>query len=146
MKHDQLRAIGHNLADSLASGCCFVIGHYATDVFGDAEQSDTGGVAVDFLAGKVIEGPASDAVSGAMELFRKALPEFCAKNGADLDDFQELSARFYKLGPGWQPGYTVTVADSKGRRTVTEYQGFPGARPLITDDLGRLRRKAVTVS
>jgi hypothetical protein len=145
MKHDQLRAIGHNLADSLASGLCLVIGHYATDIFGDAEHSETGAVAVDFLAGEVVEGTASDPVTGAMAMFRKALPDFCTKNRADLNDFRELSARFYMLGPGWQPGFTVTVVDSNGRRSVTEYKGVPGARPRITDDLGRLRRKAITV-
>ena len=37
MKHDELRSIGHNIADSLASGCGLMIGVYDMDIFGEAE-------------------------------------------------------------------------------------------------------------
>jgi len=144
MKHGELRAIGHNLADSLASGLCFVIGYYATDVYGEAAQSEARALTVDFLAGRVIEGEASPSLAKAVALFREGMPDFCAKNGASLDDFRELSARFSVLGVGFGQSFSVTVEDSAGRRTVTEYLGNPGARPRIIDDLGRIRRKPIT--
>jgi hypothetical protein len=139
MKHDQLRAIGHNLADSLASGLCCVIGYYATDIYGEAARSKSRAMTVDFLAGRVVDGKASRSLARAVALFRKALPDFCAKNGASLDDFHEISARFHARGVS--RGFAVTVGDSAGRRSVTEYLGNPGARPRILDDRGRIRRK-----
>ena len=36
MKFDQLRAIGHNIADSLAGGMGLLIGVYRTDIFDEA--------------------------------------------------------------------------------------------------------------
>ena len=36
MKHAELRACAHNVADSLASGIGLMIGHYDMDVFGEA--------------------------------------------------------------------------------------------------------------
>jgi hypothetical protein len=53
MKHGELRAIGHNLADSLARGVCFVIGHFDTDVYGEAALSPGGALTIDFLGGRV---------------------------------------------------------------------------------------------
>ena len=56
MRHDKLCAIGHNLADSLASGLCFVIGYWGTDVFGEAAAGD-GVIEVDFLNGLMCTAP-----------------------------------------------------------------------------------------
>jgi len=41
------------VADSFASGIGIPIGVYATDVFGEAEESPDGFITVDFLNGKV---------------------------------------------------------------------------------------------
>jgi hypothetical protein len=143
MKHDQLRSIGHNLADSLASGLCLIIGHYSTDIYGEAARSEAGALTVDFLAGRVIDGKVSPSLEEAVALFQKALPDFCSKNGASPDDFRELSACFFAHPVG--QAFHVTVEDSSGRRSVTEYWGNPGARPKGLDDLGRIRRKPVRV-
>lgn len=138
MKHDQLRSIGHNLADSLASGLCLIIGYYPTDIYGEAARSEAGALTVDFLAGQVIGRKESGSLEEAVALFQKALPDFCSRNGASLDDFRELSARFFARP--WQ-GFNVTVEDSSGVRSVTQYLGSPGARPMGMDNLGRIRRK-----
>ena len=142
MKHDQLRSIGHNLADSLASGLCLIIGYYSTDIYGEAARSEAGALTVDFLAGRVIDGKASRSLEEAVALLQKGLPDFCSRNGASLDDFRELSARFFARP--WQ-GFNVTVEDLLGVRSVTEYLGNPGARPKGMDNLGRIRRKPVRI-
>jgi len=46
VKHGELRSIAHNLADSFASGIGLPIGHDATDVFGEAEKTPEGFIAV----------------------------------------------------------------------------------------------------
>ncbi len=120
-----------------------ITGYYPTDVYGEAAQSDARALTVDFLAGMVIEGKASPSLAKAVALFQKALPEFCSKSGADPDDFQELLARFSAPMSGVGRGFTVTVKDMAGRRSVTEYLGNPGARPRIVDRLGRIRRKPI---
>ncbi len=51
MKFDELRSIGHNIADSLASGTGLLIGIYGTDIFGEASRSPERFITVDFLTG-----------------------------------------------------------------------------------------------
>jgi hypothetical protein len=143
MKHGALRAIGHNLADSLASGLCLVIGYFATDVYREAAQSEGGALTVDFLGGRVVEGTASPSLAEAVRQFRDALPDFCCVNSVSLGEVPELTARF--TSDAVSRGYTVTAEEGAGRRSVTEYQGTPGARTKTLDGLGRIRRKPVVV-
>ncbi len=56
VKHDELRSIAHNIADSFADGLGFPIGYYPTDVFGEAGKSPDGFVTVDFLRGAIVAG------------------------------------------------------------------------------------------
>ena len=42
MKFSQLRAIGHNIADSLADGNGFLIGHYDMQLFEEVGRSSEG--------------------------------------------------------------------------------------------------------
>jgi hypothetical protein len=83
MKHDQLCAIGHNLADSMACGNCFVIGAYCLDVFGEAASSRGGVIEVDFLNGRVVKGDASESLKDAAAQFATVLSKFCLENGAE---------------------------------------------------------------
>jgi hypothetical protein len=137
MKHDKLCAIGHNLADSLASGLCFVIGYWSTDVFGEAAAGD-GILEVDFLNGQIVHGGGSMNLRSAIARFREVLPSFCVTNGADISDFSILQARFDNTG--LSPQVSVKVADANGRCTVTEYSGFPLKRLRVLDPIGRVRR------
>lgn len=75
VKHAQLCAIGHNLADSMACGMCFVIGMYQVDMFGEAARSEGGVLTVDFLAGKVTWGEASPSLAGSMPGTPRFLPQ-----------------------------------------------------------------------
>jgi hypothetical protein len=42
MKFGELKSIGHNIADSLASGIGLMIGVYEMDIFGEAANSHEG--------------------------------------------------------------------------------------------------------
>lgn len=42
MKFGKLKSLGHNLADSMASGMGFLIGVYHMDVFAEATASEEG--------------------------------------------------------------------------------------------------------
>ena len=59
MKFGELKSIGHNIADSLASGIGLMIGVYETDVFGEARATSAGFIEVDFLNGSTMGGTPS---------------------------------------------------------------------------------------
>jgi len=126
MKFDVLRSIGHNIADSFASGLGLMIGVYAMDVFGEAKASEQGYIEVDFLDGSTEGGPVSPSLANAAKLYSKALPDLCHKQGAAADGFRVLSARFFTAGG--QPRYCVTIEDQAGRRVSDDYAGVPGVR------------------
>lgn len=139
MKFGDLRSIGHNIADSLASGCGLLIGVYDMDVFGEAERSTEGFIEVNFLTGTSAGAPASSALAGAIILYRDALPSFCEKHGASPFAFRQLSARY--SGGGLARRFSVTVQDCAGHCITDDYEGIPGRRILVLDALGRIRRK-----
>lgn len=95
MRHSDLKAVGHNIADSLASGVGFMIGLYQTDVFAEASAEAPGFVEVDFLCGTSTGSPVSPSFSGAVALYsKKALPALCEKHGVDLEQVKTLQARY----------------------------------------------------
>ena len=137
MKHAELRAMVHNIADSLASGIGLMIGHYEMDVFGEAARSQEGAITVDFLLGEVVEGQPSVSLTHSVALYGKAFTGVCASAGVLVEDVREAQVRYWS--DGLQRRFTVTVADLAGRRSTTEYGGIPGQRVKILDELGRLR-------
>jgi hypothetical protein len=137
MKHAELRAIVHNVADSLASGIGLLIGYYQMDVFGDASRSGDGSLTVDLLAGSVADGTASESLSRAVSLYKDALANLCAQAGGSVADLREAKVRFWS--DALSPRFAVTIEDTRGRRSTTEYAGVPGKRLKVTDALGRLR-------
>ena len=140
MKHRQLQAIAHNLADSIASGCSLLIGGaYALDVFGDAARSEGGAITIDFLTGKILEGDPSLDLSNTVSKAPKAVAKLCGGCGTSPDAFRELTARFWSDYTG--PRFATTVEDSAGRRSTIEFAGIPGRRVQIIDSLGRRRPK-----
>lgn len=56
MRIGTLRAIAHNIADSLGSGIGLLIGVYGMNVFGEAKRSPDGVVNIDFLVAKARKG------------------------------------------------------------------------------------------
>ena len=143
VKIGTLRAIAHNIADSLGSGIGLLIGVYEMDVFAEAVRSPNGVMVVDFLAGKVTTGVASPHLADALAKYRKALPELCEKHGASLEDFRELSAR-YSLD-AFSRRIAVTVEDRNSRRVEDAYVGTPARHLKVIDQLGRIRtqRRAI---
>jgi len=139
MKHAELRAIVHNLADSLGSGIGLMIGHYEMDVYGEAQRSPGGAITVDFLQGTVIEGEPSTSLTGSVALYRDAFASLCSKAGVSVAEFAEAKARFWT--DALNRRFTVTVTGQDGRRSTTEYAGTPGQRVKVIDALGRLRPK-----
>jgi len=144
MKHDVLRSVAHNIADSLACGNGFLIGVYQTDVYAEADRSPSEGITIDFLRGVVIEGSPSDSLKGAVRLYRDALPELCEKHSLSVSDFAELTARYSTVPNGRR--FIITVTDRNGRQSAAEYGGLDAQRTKMTDSLGRLRPKPVTRS
>jgi len=139
MKHNRLCAIAHNFADSLASGLCFVIGYHPVDVFGEAASTEEGIIEVDFLQGQIVGGQASENLKLAVARFAEVLPKFCRDNGADVADFETLSAAFSAKMLDRQA--LITVKDRNGHLSITEYAGVPLKRPRVVDGLGRIRRE-----
>jgi hypothetical protein len=138
MKFNSLRAIGHNVADSLGSGICFLVGIYDCDVYGESRAHPGGCIAVDFLRGEVTSGPVSAQLAGAIAAYRDGLAELCIRHGTSLGAFSELTARFSEDGYG--PRVTVIVADHIGHQAKDEYVGRPARRVRRLDDRGRVRK------
>jgi hypothetical protein len=139
MKHTQLQAIVHNVADSLGSGISLMLGYYALDVYADARNSPTGIIRADLLRGVVTEGDADEAFLGALKLIPAALAEQCEKAGGSWNEYRRAEVLFHGRRP--EPGFTIVVEDQKGKRTETDYVGWPARRPMLVDDNGRLFRK-----
>jgi hypothetical protein len=137
MKFGELISIGHNIADSFACGMGFLIGVYAIDVFGEAARSPEGHITVDFLNGKTSGGEPSASLAQAVELYRDALPELCARHKVEVSEFSELTVKFIP----YPMSFVVTVANQVGKRSIDAYAGLPGKRAKILDTLGRVRRK-----
>lgn len=144
MKHDVLHAIAHNFADSLASGNCFVIGLCHVDIFGEARRSRDGFMTVNFLSGEVSGGKPSAELTRALMLFKAEFPGFCAKHGASVSDFREVTVRYMPTlfeKSILDNCFSVTIEDAAGRRSSIDYIGVPGRRLKGLDDRGRIRRK-----
>jgi hypothetical protein len=137
MKHAELRAIVHNVADSLASGIGLLIGVYEMDVFGEAARSEEGALTVDLLTARVTEGSASESLRTAVLLYRDPLSKRCDQAGGSVADLREASVRFWS--DALSSRFAVTTEDARGRRSTTEYAGVPGKRLKVMDFLGRLR-------
>ena len=138
MKHAVLTSVGHNIADSLASGIGLMIGVYEMDVFGEAARSAEGFIEVDFLQGATSGAAPSEALGRAIKLYSKALPELCRKHGVGVGDYERLTARYSGVWPS--QAIVVEVVDRAGRASRDTDLGRPAARPKSMDSLGRLRR------
>jgi hypothetical protein len=139
MKHAELCAIAHNFADALSCGNGFVIGYYPADIYGEARRAFEGYLIVDFLAGMISGGPPSANLAAAILAYRDAFPRFCQKHGASVDDFREITVR-YSAGV-LKNQFTVTVEDTRGRRSSVEYDGLSGKRIKDLDRHNEVRPK-----
>jgi hypothetical protein len=127
MKLGQLKSLGHNIADSFASGIGLMIGVYDMDVFSEAAASDPGHIEVNFLDASTSGSPVSPKLKRALALYRAALTELSARHGINVNEIQSLSARF-GTDSVYGPYFTVTVATVDGRRSADQYVGFPAMR------------------
>lgn len=138
MKHTVLTSVGHNIADSLASGIGLLIGVYEMDVFGEAARGAERFIEVDFLTGASSGVRPSASLARAIRLYAEALPALCERHGAAVSDFARLVARYSTEGPIGRC-FAVEVIDRSGKRSLDRYTGLPGARPKKLDRLGRVR-------
>lgn len=127
MKMGELRSLGHNIADSLSSGVCLMVGIYDVDVHRAAAASREGYIDVDFIAGKSTCGLFSFKLRKAIRRYAEELPNFCRKHSLNLSEIKRISARFF-TDPVDGPSFTVTVETVDGRRSIDRYAGFPGKR------------------
>jgi hypothetical protein len=144
MKFNELRSIGHNIADSLASGVSMLVGQYDLDIFAEARAEACGYIEVDFLAGTSTGSAVSPLLARAISTFPEILPKLCEQHAVKVSVFRRLSARFSASPLG--PRFVVTVEDLVGRTAVDEYEGLPGRRARILDPLGRVRPRRGTVT
>jgi hypothetical protein len=135
MKIGELASFGHNIADSLASGICFMVGIYSADIHGEAAASPEGHIDVDFLTGSTSGSPVSAELKRTIQAYTEMLPELASRHNLDANEIKVLSARF-GTDPVAGPHFLVTVQASDGRRSVDQYAGLPGKR------YGRSRRSA----
>jgi hypothetical protein len=138
MKLRALASIGHNIADSLASGIGLLVGVYEMDVFGEAAKTPEGFIDVNFLNGRTSGGQPSSSLARAVELYAEALPALCERHGVDPSAFRQLTARF--VGEPFFERFVVTVEDQQGRLSTAEYTR-EGKRAKVLDHLGRVRPK-----
>jgi hypothetical protein len=125
MKHDDLRAIAHNIADSLASGIGLLIGVYETEIFKEAARSPERHITVNFLNGTTTGAIPSPSLAKAISLYSKALPDLCSSHKVSMTAFQKLSARFSVDSKG-QQHVCIEIQDQKnGRVSKDEYFGAP---------------------
>jgi hypothetical protein len=127
MKLGELKSLGHNIADSLASGMGLLIGVYQMDVFAEAASEEEGFVVVDFIAGSTSGTNVSAGFRKAVCLYREQLPKLCAKHGIEPSELTTLVAR-YGTDPVHGEHFTVTVEGINGKRSVDRYLGVPGRR------------------
>jgi hypothetical protein len=134
MKIGELASFGHNIADSLASGVCFMVnGGYSNDLFGEASASPEGHIIVDFMTGSTSGSPISANLERTIQRYAKLLPDLAERHGLDLAGIKVLSARF-GTDSVFGPHFSVTVEALDGRRSIDRYVGIPGKR------FGRPRR------
>ncbi len=122
-KFSKLRAIGHNIADSLASGMGFMIGLYAMDVYAEANASSEKYIEVDFLTGETSGGTVSQKFADAIKEYGLVLPSLCDRHGIKITDFRKLPARFSAQGAF--KGFSVTTEDHQGRSAHRSFLGEP---------------------
>jgi hypothetical protein len=127
MKLGELTSFGHNVADSLASGICFMAGIYSTDIYREAAASPEGHIIVDFKTGSTSGSPVSSELRRAIQRFSELLPELAREHGLDPSEIKVLMARF-GTDPVAGPHFSVTVEASDGRRSFDQYIGIPGRR------------------
>ena len=127
MKHGNLKSLGHNIADSFASGIGLMIGIYDMNVFAEASSASEGFITVDFLNALSSGSDAPSSLNRAIGLYRDALPGLCEKHGIDLGEIKTLEAR-YGTDPVYGPHFAVTVEDNAGKRSTDQYVGVPGKR------------------
>jgi hypothetical protein len=137
MKHDQLRSIAHNVADSFASGIGLPIGYLATHVFGEARKSPGGFITIDFLRGDIAHGRASAALTKAVRLYRDVLADISGKHGVPVRSFRVLTVRYSMAGS--QEKAEVRIEDSEGRCSLDEYIDSPLRHIKRVDSAGRVR-------
>ncbi len=136
-KFGELRAIGHNIADSMASGMGFMIGVYTMNVYAEVAAAPEGYIDVDFLTGRVSGGSVTKSFMDDVKKYQLELPSLCERHGIEIASFRKLTVRF--SGQGVLRGFSVTTEDHQGRSSTDHFRGSPGKRVKILDHLGRVR-------
>jgi hypothetical protein len=127
MRFSSLKSVGHNIADSLASGCSLLIGVEELNVFKEASSGPDGYIDIDFLRGSSSGASPSLKLQRAIALYKKALPSFCEKHGVRFEAVRTLRARF-GVDRAYGMHFTVTVENAAGKRSTDRYIGIPGRR------------------
>ncbi len=98
-----------------------MIGIYELDIFEELENSKMDCAKVDFINGTIKTGDASNSFKKALQLYAKELPNLCNRHGANIEDFQQLDAIYFK---GAQRLFFVEIQDKKEHYAKDEYEGL----------------------
>jgi hypothetical protein len=126
MKFDDLAGVARNLADSLGSGASYLFNFWDQHVFRDVANDPNGRIEIDFLAGRVTAGEASEPLHRVAAYAPTALAILCRKHSIEPTAFRKLLA-CYTFAAG-EPQFTVTLEDQQGRFRSDTYRGSPGKR------------------
>jgi hypothetical protein len=129
MKFDVLASIGHNLADSVASGASYLFNFWDQHVFRDVKNDPQGRIEIDFIAGRVIGGQASNELHLVVSHSSEVLRGLCEKHSVSPDAFRRLTAAMIADS---EPQFAVTIEDQRGRCRTDTYRGSPGKRVYTT--------------
>lgn len=127
MKIGILKSLGHNMADSMASGIGLLIGYYQMDVFAEAAAAPQGHLTVNLLTGTATDAVPSQSLARALALYRDALPAMCVKHGISLGEIKALEARF-GTDAAYGRHFKVKVESALGKTSTDQYIGIPGRR------------------
>lgn len=139
MKFAEYNALAHNFAASFASGVGLLVG-VCNEVYDEARDQPDSFIDIDFLTG-VCSPCGSAQLLKSVQLYCEALPDFCAKHGAQVSDLSGFKVRFHSVS---EPvcGFTVHLALRDGRAAITDYEGWQGKRARELNAAGQKARRA----
>ena len=139
MKFGELKSVGHNLADSFASGIGLLVGYYEFSVFTEIRKSPHEFIEIDFLSGETTGCPPSPKLRKAIDLYvGKGLPYLCQRHEIDPQLFSQLTVRYWRKAYNVK-GFAVTITAANGKQSIDEFNES-GARSRCLDSRGRIRR------
>jgi hypothetical protein len=142
MKVSQLRAIAHNLADSLSSEDSRFLGYgIEPSLWDNIDRLPQRRLRVDLLTGDVDAQSIPAKLQAHLRTFAKHAAEFILEQELDPLDISAMEVE-YRRAPEVLPSRKealVIIERMDGKKIEDRYVGDPLKRPRYVDGLGRIR-------